>query len=128
MSMLPRIDAYLRASLPLMDVLGDPPRVWRQGEAPQKGDKPYVTWFVINALPDNQLSGTPTHDRIPVQFDVYHPTDAGVEELATLLRDALEGVAHMTAWRNHPKDPQARLYRMGLDFDFIQGRAANSFT
>jgi hypothetical protein len=117
--MLPPIFATLKASVAVKDIVGtNPPRIYRHGAAPQQVTKPYVTWSAIGADPQNHLSGTPPTDRVSVQIDCWHDTDAGVELLATAVRDAMEPVAHMTGIVVNSRDAETKLYRIGMQFDY----------
>jgi hypothetical protein len=116
--MLPPVYTTLQASATVRGLLGARPRVYRMGEAPQEGDKPYATWLVISGVPENTLSETPAVDRNSIQIDVWAKGDAECEAIATAVRDQMETVTHMTAWRVHPREETTRLYRIGMDFDF----------
>lgn len=116
--MLPPIYATLKAS-PVDALTGG--RIFRHGSAPQDVAAPYVTWFAFGA-PENQLSGPPPLDRMTVQVDCWHADDAGVEQLATAVRDAIEPHAHMTSMPIDDQEPDTRLYRMALQFDWLLAR------
>ncbi len=122
--MLPPIYTTLQASETVRGLLGARPRVYRMGEAPQDGDKPYSTWLVISGVPENTLSETPGIDRNSVQIDVWAKADADCEAIATAVRDQMETVTHMTAWRVSPREETTRLYRISLDFDWFLARDA----
>ncbi len=101
-------------------------RIYRHNAAPQDVRRPYVTWFLINAVPENHLSGTPPVDRMSFQVDCWHPTDAGAEELATAVRDALEPFAHMTGQPIDGRERETKLWRMALEFDWFFDRVEPS--
>lgn len=122
--MLPPIYTTLQASATVRALLGARPRVYRMGEAPQDNEKPYVTWFVVAGTPENTLSELPAIDRNSIQIDVWTKKDAECEEIAMAVRDQMETVTHMTAWRNPPRDEETRLYRISMDFDFWLPRDA----
>ena len=93
--MFPPVFQTLKAAQAVKDIVGtNPPRIFRHGRAPQDNTRPYVTWLVFGT-PENQLSGTPPVDRVSVQVDAWHQTDAGVVLLAEAIRDAIEPHAHM---------------------------------
>lgn len=115
--MIPPIFTTLQASAAVRALLGARPRVYRHGEAPQGVTVPYAVW-VVTGTPENTLSESPSIDRNSVQIDVYAGTDAQCIEVAEAIRDQMETVTHMTAFRNPPRDPETRLYRMSMDFDF----------
>lgn len=116
--MLPPIFAILRASAAVQGIVGDPPAVFGHGSAPQQNLKRYVTWFVVADAPENNLSDPPPTDRVTVQLDCWHDTDAGVEALATAVRDAMEAVAHMTGVVVNNRDTETKLFRIALQFDY----------
>jgi hypothetical protein len=123
--MLPPIFATLKASQAVKDIVGsNPPRIYRHGAAPVDlaPGIPYVTWFVVSDVPENHLSGTPPTDRVVVQVDSWHTTDAGVVSLALAVRDALEPFAHMTGLVADLREVETKLYRMGLQFDWFHDR------
>jgi hypothetical protein len=122
--MLPPIYTTLRASSDVVAIVGN--RIYRHGSAPQDvvsavPKVAYVTWFGM-IDPENNLSGLPPMDRVVVQVDCWHPTDAGVVTLATEVRDAIEPHAHMTGGPNDSKEPETGLYRMTLQFDWLLSR------
>jgi hypothetical protein len=121
--MLPPVFQTLKASNDVKNIVGtNPPRIYRHGSAPQDTSKPYITWFLVGGSPENNLSGTPSTDRQVVQVDCWHQTDAGVETLATAVRDAIEPHAHMTGSPIDGREPETKLYRMGLQFDWFNDR------
>lgn len=122
--MIPPIYQTLQASAAVRALLGARPRVFRMGEAPQDSDKPYATWLLISGIPENTLSETPAIDRDSIQLDVWSRSDAECEEIAIAIRDRMEQVTHMTAFRVHGREEETRLYRIGLDFDVWLPREA----
>ena len=121
--MLPPVFQTLKTSQAVKDFVGtSPARIYRMGNAPQDTDKPYLTWILVTGTPENQLSGTPPIDRMTVQVDCWHPTDKGVELLATAARDAIEPYAHMTSMPVNEREPETKLYRIALEFDWFEDR------
>jgi hypothetical protein len=119
--MLPPIYTWLKVTA-VQAIIGNPPRAYRHGDAPQDTTKPYVTWALVSGVPDNELSKAPKSDRYTVQVDCWHTTDAGVEQLATAVRNAIEPYAHMTSMPVNNRDAETKLYRMALQFDVLQTR------
>lgn len=115
--LLPDIYGFLKASPAVTAILGANPKVFRHGIAPQGTVAPYVVWLVITGDPENNLSDPPPVDRITIQVDAYHSTDAGVETLAQAVRDALEPHMHLTGIPVDDREPDTLLYRIGLQFD-----------
>ncbi len=121
--MLPPLFTTLKASADVKAIVGtNPPRIYRHGEAPQDVSRPYVTWQLVGDAPENQLSGLPPTDRSTPQVDCWHQTDAGVELLARAVRDAIEPYAHMTGIVINLREPETRLYRIGMQFDWFVDR------
>jgi len=121
--MLPTVYAWLKASTAVKAIIGNTPRAYRHGEAPQDTTKPYVTWQIVSGSPENNLSESPPIDRITIQVDCWHLTDAGVESLAEAVRDAIEPHGHMTGIPINLRETETKLYRIGLQFDCWQSRA-----
>lgn len=121
--MLPPVFQALKASAAVKAIVGqNPPRIYRHDEAPQEAQPPYITWFVIDTQPQNNLSGLPPADLMPVQVDCWHPTDAGIVLLAQAVRDAIEPLAHMTGMPINGRDRETKLYRIALQFDWWLNR------
>jgi len=121
--MLPPIFTILQSSFDVRSIIGDTPRAYRHGEAPQNTTKPYVTWGMVTGTPENELSDVPSVDKITLQVDCWHQTDSGVEELARAVRDAIEPYAYMTGMPVNLRETETKLYRIGLQFDYWQSRA-----
>ena len=119
--MLPPIFTWLKVSA-VQAIIGNPPRAYRHSDAPQDTTKPYCTWSIVAGTPDNHIAGIPNSDRYTVQIDCWHQTDAGVESLATAVRDAIEPHAVLTSIPVNLREPETKLYRIALQFDVLQGR------
>lgn len=118
--MLPPVFQTLKASPAVKDIVGtNPPRIYRHGDAPQNTERPYITWQLVSGVPENNLSDPPPVDRQSVQVDCWHQTDSGIELLADAVRDAIEPVAHMTGALIDAREPETKLYRISLAFDFF---------
>ncbi|PZP90520.1 MAG: hypothetical protein DI587_38480 [Variovorax paradoxus] len=112
---VPAVQAHLRA-------LRGPLRFYAFGMAPQKAEYPYAVWRTAAGAPGNTLSRRPLHDAGLFQIDVYASPSQGVETVravAFALRDALEGHAHVTAWRGEDIDPQTKNLHVGFDVSWI---------
>jgi hypothetical protein len=57
-----------------------------------------------------------------VQIDCWHATSAGVVQLATAVRDAIEPHAHITGYPINAKDTETQRYRIGLQLDWWLSR------
>lgn len=120
MAFLPPVFSILQAAAPVTAFVGN--RVYRHGKAPLGVAKPYVTWFLVTADPENQLSGVPRDDRQTVQVDAYSTGDTEIVTLSEAVRNALEPHAHMTATVADLFEPETALYRIGMQFDFWLSR------
>lgn len=106
-------------------LIGVPPhcRFWPWSEAPQEGKQvPYATHGVYNGIPANTMDKLPEVDNKGTQVDVWAATAASCKELATLIRDTLEPYGHMTAFDDSVRDPETKLFRIHMDFDFFVDR------
>ena len=125
--MFPPVFQWLKASQAVKNIVGtNPPRIWRHGSAPQRTDgqpqsEPYLTWFIVTGDPENNLSDPVPVDRYGVQVDCWHQADAGIELLAAAARDAMEAHCVCTGVIANLREPETRLYRMGLTFDVWHG-------
>lgn len=124
--MLPPVFVTLKASSAVRAIVGtSPAKIYRHGHAPQGVEPPYITWQVVTATPENQLSGTPTTDRATIQVNCWYPEiggDKGIEVLATAVRDAIEPFAHMTSMPIDQQEPETRFFWIALEFDWFNDR------
>lgn len=120
--MHPPIFEIAKASAVVKEVLGNPPRLYLFGEAPQDVARPYAVWQQVFGSPENYLGQTPDMDSYGTQLDVYAATAAGAREGARTLRDALESVAHVTAWNGESREPDTRDYRYSFTVEFMENR------
>jgi len=121
--MLPPVFQALKASAAVKAIVGsNPPRVYRHGRVPDGTPErpitqPYVTWFLVSGVPENNLSDPPPCDRATVQVDCWHQTDAGIELLARAVRDALEQIGVMTGTQIDDFETETKTYRISLQVD-----------
>lgn len=118
--MFPPVYRTLTANLQLVAMVGN--RIGRHGVIQQTETRPYITWQIVLGLPYDNLSSAPCGDFTTVQIDCYHPTDAGIQQLGVAVRAALdaEGIHNRVTVNN--RDPDTKLYRVGIDADFIANR------
>lgn len=120
--MFPKILPLLKASSAVTAIIGNPPRGYPHGEAPQDTTKPYVVWQGVALAPENTLSETPAVDRMPIQLTCWATTSAVAAELAKAVRDAIEPTAHMVGMPIDYRETETRLFGIGLQFDFWVSR------
>ncbi len=105
-------------------VVGD--RIYSSGLAPQGVAAPYITWFVVAGQPYDHLSGPPGADTDTIQIDCW----AGPEDvqelvcmnLAKAVRDALDAAGQANRIIVNTREPDTKLFRIGLQVDFIHNR------
>lgn len=97
-------------------------RVYPAGEAPQNVVKPYLTYQQVTGLPENYLGQVPDIDNFGDQIDVYGITLAQVLQIVEVVRDAIEPVAHITAWLGTSREADTRLYRFSFEVDWYTDR------
>jgi len=121
--MYPPIFETCAADADVQSNLGvSPTRLYPFGEAPAGVTKPYAVWQMITGLPENYLGQVPDMDSFSIQVDVYGPTVDAVRDAAEALRNAIEPVAHIIAWRSESRDPETRNYRYSFDVDWFVDR------
>jgi len=101
-------------------IAGD--RIGRHGEIPQDEARPYIVWQIVAGAPHDQLSASPPSDFITIQIDCYASEDAQVESLAAAVRAALDAELICNRLVINNRDGETRLYRVGLEADFITQR------
>jgi hypothetical protein len=111
-----------KASAAVQALLGANPRFTPFGAAPQKGEPlygvPYAVYQTIYGSPENYLSQRPDMDNWGVQVDAYARTAPEANAVAVALREALEGVAHVTAYNGDAKDAATGLFRYSFTVEF----------
>lgn len=122
--MLPRVSALLLNDPTVASIVSK--RIYRFGEAPQRVQAPYVTWFLVSGIPENNLSDLPPIDRYEVQIDCWSDNtgagDPDVEVLAMAVRDALEPLHDMSAISATDRDEQTKRYRVSMQFTWWEHR------
>lgn len=113
---VPEVQALLKTG-------NGPLRFYAWGLAPDAVIYPYAVWRYTFGTPENYLTNTPDIDSQTLQVNVYAASEdeegaSKVREIAEALRDAIEPVAHITAWRGESRDPDTRSYVFSFDVDF----------
>ena len=96
-----------------------PVRLFPFGMAPAGVIKPYAVWQQVGGQPENYLAGVPDIDSMTLQVDAYATTSASARAVAAALRDAIEPVAHVVAWRGESRDSETGNYRVSFDVDWF---------
>lgn len=117
--MYPPIYKVIAASATVKALIGSSPvRCYPFGNAPQNVALPYVVWQIITGQPENYIGDTPDLDKYVTQVDVYGLTESSSRAVAKALRDAIEPVAYITAWRGESTDPETLHKRYSFDVDW----------
>lgn len=107
-------------------IVGNPPRIYSSGLAPEGVTAPYITWFVVAGQPYDHLSGAPGADNDSIQIDCWTGPDDDQElvciNLARAVRDALDAAGQANRIIVNTRDPDTWLFRVGLQVDFIHNR------
>lgn len=103
-------------------VLGVPLRVYPWGRAPQNVRKPYATYDVYNAVPENYLGNRPDIDNKGTQLQIFSDDTGKLDACFIAVRDAIEPVAHITSFQTIARDDDTDLYSIILDIDFWESR------
>lgn len=121
--MLPPLFAILKASAPVTAIFGSNPlRVYGFGRARQDEALPYAVFQTVAGTPENYLGQVPDMDGMTLQLDIYAATTDAAMDGAEVIRDALEPVAYVTAWRGESQDPDTKRFRYSFDVDFLTSR------
>lgn len=118
--MLPLIFPMLRANATILALVEN--RIYRHGAAPQDVVKPYITWFLVNNRPEDQISGSPCVDFDTVQIDCYDLDDTQVETIAYAVRDTLDTVGHANRMIRDMREEGTDLYVVTIETDLIRSR------
>lgn len=124
--MKPPIFATCAAYAPLVAEITDGDgllKLYPFGEAPQGVTLPYVVYQTVGGSPFNTLTCPPDKDQTFIQVDVYANTVGKAQEVARLVRDAVEGVAHVTALNGDFIDPETNNRRYSFDVAWISNSA-----
>jgi len=114
--MLPPIFQTLKNNAEVFAIVGN--GIYPHGDAPQGAQRPYVTWHIVSAVPQNELSDVPNIDNISIQVDCWHISSEGMLNLTKAVRNAIEPFAHMIAIPINERDFETKLYRITLQFDW----------
>lgn len=121
--MYPPVFETVAADTAAQALLGvNPTRFYPAGEAPQGVSSPYAVWRTVTGFPENYLDKTPDIDTYTIQVEVFASTLSAARGAAEAVRDAVEPLAHIVAWRGESRDVDTRLYRFSFDVDWMVNR------
>jgi hypothetical protein len=121
--MYPLIFDTIKVSGSVTTLLGaSPVKFYQFGVAPQDVAIPYAVWQIVGGSPENYLGDNPDIDSYLIQIDVYAAAATSARAIAEALRNAIQPVAHITAWRGESRDPDTTHYSYSFDVDWFQSR------
>lgn len=121
--MFPRVYQTLTANPTVVAMVAN--RIGRHGVIQQTETRPYITWQIVLGQPYDNLSSPPCGDFTTVQIDCYcggTKADEDIERLALAVRAALDAAGVHNRVTVNNRDPDTKLYRVGIDADFITNR------
>jgi hypothetical protein len=118
--MFPPVYTTLRANATVLATVAD--RIGPHGTVAQTETRPYITWQVVLGQPHDNLSDPPPSDFTSLQIDCYHANALAVVTLASAVRDALDAAWVVNRTIINIRDFDTKLYRVGLEADFITQR------
>ena len=121
MAMVPPVFSILAAA-PAVTALVPSSRIRGQGYAGESPVAPYITWQLVDGLPENYLGSRPGIDTFRVQIDCWANDAAQSKAIAAAVRDALEPHGLCVAIFGDDYDAETKLYRYGFDWSLLTPR------
>ncbi len=118
--MIPPVFNTLTANGALVALVGQ--RIYGSGQATQDKARPYIVWQVVSSVPNNTLGCLPDQDDMRVQIDVYSTSEQVCRQIATLVRDTIEPVMHITFGPWNSFEDETKLYRWSMDVTWLLDR------
>lgn len=118
--MFPPVYNLLHGAAAVLAIVGD--RIGAHNEVPQDTARPYITYSTVSGQPFDQLSGAPCGDFDAIDINCWHQTDEGIRALALAVRNALDAALICNRVTIDLREPDTRLYRVGITADFITNR------
>lgn len=121
--MRPRIFETVATNLAVRSLLGaGPTKFYQFGVAPQNVTYPYAVWQIVGGSPENYLGDRPDIDRCTIQVDVYAVSAESARNVADVLRDSIEPVAHIVRWNGEFTEPETKAHRVSFDVSWWERR------
>lgn len=121
--MTPPIFPAIVTNSSVTDLLGlNPTRFYPFKDAPQNVVRPYAVYQIISGTPENYLGDIADIDQIGLQIDVFAEDSDDCENIAKLIRAAIEGLCYITSFRDFGKESETLLYRYTLEADWFLDR------
>lgn len=118
--MFPNVYALLQGAAAVVAIVGT--KIGRHGSMPQETVAPYITWVIVADQPHDTLSESPGSDFSTVQIDCWSADDAQAVALARAVRNALDAAGHHNRVVVDLREPETKLYRVGIEADLITQR------
>lgn len=122
--MLPKVFEALNASMDVQAIIGagESMRAYRHDSVPQDVVAPYVSWSAPAGDTQIVLDRVTDADTFRINVNCWSLSDDGVEQLASVVRAALEQRAVLVAYLADERDPETQKYRFSFALDWIIGR------
>jgi hypothetical protein len=93
-----------------------------QTVVPEGAGRPYIVWFIVSAVPENQLSEDPEDDDQRVQVDCYSEQQPEARQIMQAAAEACETQGHIVfgPWAGFEED--TRLFRWSFDLEIWNKR------
>lgn len=114
----------LSSSSAVRAIIGTPPDMRAyEDTAPQRSDgklqpRPYLVWGTAGGAPENYLDGVPGIDAGRIVLDVFADDAATRRQLVVAIQAAIEPRAHMITVPITTYEPDTKLFRAVMDFQF----------
>lgn len=120
--MITNLFTLLKNNTAVKAQLGNPIRVYGDGEAPEKPVLPYAVYYTLIAVPENSQDKAPEVDGETIQVNIYGKTATECRDAAVAVRDAVEAIGHITRFANLKRDAQTKACGISLDLDIFSFR------
>lgn len=97
-------------------------RIGLHGEISQTEQRPYIVCQLVTGNAYDNLTDAPCGDFTTVQIDCYAKDQRTLQNLALAVRDALDAQLIVNRVVVNLRDAETRLYRVGMEADFITRR------
>ncbi len=121
MSANPRLFEIIVANSACTALLGtNPTRFYPYDQSPKQAPRPYATYGVITALPQNYLGDLADIDQKGTQIDIYADNSANCEAAFDAIREAIEPLDNkciITNFSTVARDPETQAYHARIEVD-----------
>lgn len=115
MKILP-IEALIKKDPLLVSLISDSTGIkFSEFDPSAKVSPPYVTWQIIHAAGDENLSGVSQMDEVVLQLDIYGTNKAQNRQIGQLIRKAIEQECQVEGFTGNIREGTSNLFRISLD-------------